>query len=163
MIPHTTAELKKIDAKEAKKNRPCSAPNISLMTSSKCVCLVTGASRGIGRGIALQLCEHGHTVYITGRTLRPVSGGEKAQTFSSLDATAADASARGGECVPVACDHSDDAAVEALFKRIAYEQKGRLDLLVNNAYAAAEVGLSGIGQNFWEKNAARDWDVTFTV
>lgn len=128
------------------------------------ICLVTGASRGIGRGIALQLCEQGHTVYITGRTLQPVtSGGEKAQKFSALQSTADDASARGGKCIPVACDHSDDGQVEALFKRIAREQNNKLDLLVNNAYAAAEVGLAGIGKNFWDKDAAGDWDATFTV
>merc|ERR1712212_1339414 len=73
------------------------------MSLSGWICLVTGASRGIGRGIALQLSEAGATVYITGRQ-------EK-----TLKQTAAEVKDRGGNCVPVICDSSKDEDIEELF------------------------------------------------
>ncbi|VDL57525.1 unnamed protein product, partial [Hymenolepis diminuta] len=92
------------------------------------VCLVTGASRGIGRGIAIGLGECGATVYITARTLKPKS--EDNQGVSgSLEETAEEVTARGGVAIPVAVDHSDDSQVANLFTRIRREQKGRLDIL----------------------------------
>jgi NAD(P)-dependent dehydrogenase (short-subunit alcohol dehydrogenase family) len=75
------------------------------------VAVVTGASRGAGRGIAAALISSGWRVYVTGRTVTDADGG-----------------------IPVRLDHSDDAAVGALFERIAM-QHGRLDVLVNNAAA----------------------------
>lgn len=93
------------------------------------VCVVTGASRGIGRGIALQLCEAGATVYITGRHQ------------DTLKATAQEAQARGGRCVPVVCDSSQESEVQSLFEQVNREQQGRLDVLVNNAYGGVQVGL----------------------
>ena len=69
------------------------------------ICLVTGASRGLGKGIALQLGESGATVYITGRTLDSRKGKE---TDGSLLETAAAVEVRGGVCIPVQCDHSKD-------------------------------------------------------
>lgn len=120
------------------------------------ICIVTGASRGIGRGIALSLCEQGHTVYITGRTLSSTDrrDGVKGQQFGSLAETAEAAQARGGRCVAVAVDHNDDTAVAELFARVDAEQ-GRLDLLVNNCFAAAvdgmQHGMMATGKGFWEK------------
>ncbi|XP_022100944.1 dehydrogenase/reductase SDR family member 1-like [Acanthaster planci] len=113
------------------------------------VCLVTGASRGIGRGIALQLGEAGATVYITGRTLKPKTDGTPG-TQGSLSDTAIEIEARGGKCIPVQCDHSDDEQVEKVFHRIASDQDGRLDLLVNNAYAGVKDILETTGKPFWE-------------
>jgi NAD(P)-dependent dehydrogenase (short-subunit alcohol dehydrogenase family) len=111
------------------------------------VCVITGASRGIGKGIALALCSEGATVYITGRTLG--DDGEGIQALGSLTRTAAEASARGGHCIAVQCDHADDKSTAALFERVANEQDGQLDLLVNNCYAAAaEVPM---GMKFFEK------------
>ncbi|VDL87700.1 unnamed protein product [Schistocephalus solidus] len=60
------------------------------------VCLVTGASRGIGRGIALALGECGATVYITGRTLKPKDDAKEGDAGGSLEETAAEITTRGG-------------------------------------------------------------------
>ncbi|CAJ1071557.1 dehydrogenase/reductase SDR family member 1 isoform X2 [Xyrichtys novacula] len=102
------------------------------------VCLVTGASRGIGRGIALQLSEAGATVYITGRQ------------ESTLKQTAAEVKERGGNCVPVICDSTKDKDIENLFEQIKLEQNGRLDILVNNAYAGVQAIFDNMGKKFWE-------------
>ncbi|VDD84359.1 unnamed protein product, partial [Mesocestoides corti] len=93
------------------------------------VCLVTGASRGIGRGIAVGLGECGATVYITARTLRPKGESGNSAAPGSLEETASEITARGGVVIPVAVDHSDDTQVADLFARIRREQKGRLDIL----------------------------------
>jgi NAD(P)-dependent dehydrogenase (short-subunit alcohol dehydrogenase family) len=90
------------------------------------VAVVTGASRGAGRGIAAALIASGWQVYVTGRTVTDVDGG-----------------------IAVRLDHSDDAAVGALFTRIAGEH-GRLDLLVNNAAAIHDELTSP--KPFWEKS-----------
>ena len=92
------------------------------------ICLVTGASRGIGRGIALALGSEGATVYITGRTLNPSSTAP-----GSLSVTADEVSARGGNAIPVQCDHGVDEEIHRLFDRIE-EDYGKIDLLVNNAF-----------------------------
>ncbi|XP_038949061.1 dehydrogenase/reductase SDR family member 1 isoform X2 [Rattus norvegicus] len=97
-----------------------------IMTMKGQVCVVTGASRGIGRGIALQLCQAGATVYITGRHL------------DTLRATAQEAQSLGGRCVPVVCDSSQESEVKSLFEQVDREQQGRLDVLVNNAYAGVQ-------------------------
>lgn len=111
------------------------------------VVLVTGASRGIGRGIALALAAPGTTVYLTGRTTRAGA----APLPGSLPETAAEVERRGGRSVGLQCDHRDDAQVAGVFQRIAAEE-GRLDLLVNNATAIPdELVLPG---GFWEKPLA---------
>ncbi|XP_051256833.1 dehydrogenase/reductase SDR family member 1 [Dicentrarchus labrax] len=115
------------------------------MSLSGWVCVVTGASRGIGRGIALQLSEAGATVYITGRQ-------EK-----SLKQTAAQVKERGGNCVPVICDSTNDKDIEELFERIKREQNGRLDILVNNAYAGVQAIFDNMGKKFWETDPSM-WD-----
>ncbi|GAB3102252.1 SDR family NAD(P)-dependent oxidoreductase [Aestuariicella hydrocarbonica] len=105
------------------------------MTQS--VAVVTGASRGLGRGIARALGRCGFTVYLTGRNA------------SELEAAAAEVNAAGGCGVSVVCDHRDDAAVTAMFERVRQEG-GRLDVLVNNATAVYPAELSAPGP-FWEK------------
>src|SRR6266566_1269586 len=89
------------------------------------VALVTGASRGGGKGIALVLGEQGATVYITGRSVRggPTTLGRP----GTIDDTAEELIARGGTGIAVRCDHTDDAQVDALFERIGRDH-GRLDL-----------------------------------
>jgi NAD(P)-dependent dehydrogenase (short-subunit alcohol dehydrogenase family) len=108
------------------------------------VVVVTGASRGAGRGIAVALGGTGATVYVTGRT---ASEGD-APLPGTVYATAEAVTAAGGQGVPVLCDHADDAQVEALFEQVRAEQ-GRLDILVNNATCLPD-GLTDTGP-FWEK------------
>ncbi|XP_005933718.1 dehydrogenase/reductase SDR family member 1 [Haplochromis burtoni] len=115
------------------------------MSLSGWVCVVTGASRGIGRGIALQLSEAGATVYITGRQ-------EK-----TLKQTAAQVTERGGNCVPVICDSSKETDIQGLFERIRQEHNGRLDILVNNAYSGVQDIFENMGKKFWETEPSI-WD-----
>ena len=111
------------------------------------ISLVTGGSRGIGRGIALQLGEAGATVYITGRKA------------AALQRTCDEVKARGArEAIPVVMDHAKDDEVEALFERIEKEQGGRLDLCVNNAYAGVGAIAESVGKKFHETPAAGIWD-----
>lgn len=111
------------------------------------VVVVTGASRGVGKGIALALGATGATVYVTGRTklegAAPLPG--------SVYATADEITRLGGKGIAVICDHADDDQVKALFEQVEREQ-GRLDILVNNALAVPD-GLTQPGP-FWEKPLA---------
>lgn len=109
------------------------------------VIVVTGASRGAGKGIALALAAPGRTLYITGRSVKE---GDAALP-GTLGATAAEIEARGARAVPVVVDHADDRQVKALFEQVEREQ-GRLDLLVNNA-CAIPAQLTEHG-GFWEKS-----------
>ena len=81
------------------------------------VAIVTGGSRGVGKGIAQELRASGATVYVTGRTFGP------------------DASADG--CIPVVCDHRDDGQVRALFDRVRADHDC-VDVLVNNVWGGYE-------------------------
>lgn len=112
--------------------------------SKALVCVVTGASRGVGRGVALALGAAGATVYVTGRSVKegdsPLPG--------TVGKTAADVTAAGGSGIAVACDHGDDAQVAALFERVRREH-GRLDILVNCAIAIPDP-LTVPGP-FWQK------------
>ncbi len=111
---------------------------------SERVILVTGASRGIGRGTAVALAAPGTTIYVTGRTTRAGT----AALPGTVHESAAEITRRGGRGIAVACDHADDAQVAALFAQIGRES-GRLDLLVNNVTAIPdELVLPG---GFWEK------------
>jgi NAD(P)-dependent dehydrogenase (short-subunit alcohol dehydrogenase family) len=109
------------------------------------VAVVTGASRGAGRGIAIALGERGATVYVTGRTER---GGE-APLPGTIHETAAAVTAAGGRGVAVRVDHSQDAEIAALFKRVR-EEHGRLDILVNNVAVIHDDLIRPGG--FWEKS-----------
>lgn len=96
------------------------------------VAVVTGASRGVGKGIALGLGEAGATVYVTGRSADAAD-----DPRGSLTETAAAIDALGGVGVAVRCDHADDAQVEAVFERVRAEQGG-LDVLVNNVMSTPQ-------------------------
>jgi NAD(P)-dependent dehydrogenase (short-subunit alcohol dehydrogenase family) len=112
------------------------------------VALVTGASRGIGKGIALELAENGAKVYFTGRTTTddPTRPGTMAATQREI-------AELGGQGIGLVCDHHDDQQVAAVFEKIS-NTDGRLDLLVNNA--TAEMGTM-VGQPFW-KLPIKLWD-----
>ncbi|NLT30009.1 MAG: SDR family NAD(P)-dependent oxidoreductase [Propionibacterium sp.] len=114
------------------------------MSDTERVVVVTGASRGAGKGIALALGTPGSTVYVTGRTR---TDGD-APLPGSVGRTAEEINERGGRGVAVHVDHADDAQVEALFEQIRAEH-GRVDILVNNAYMIHD-NLATAGP-FWEK------------
>lgn len=118
------------------------------------VAVVTGASRGIGKGIALELGAAGATVYVTGRT------SEAGRLPGTVSETADEVNRLGGTGVAVVCDHSDDAAVAALFDQVSTET-GRLDVLVNNVYNSPAAA-RWLGKPFWEV-PARAWDETFII
>lgn len=114
------------------------------------VALVTGASRGAGRGIARGFGELGYTVYVTGRTTAPgqARGWDGSVLPGTVAETAAEVTAAGGCGIPVLCDHADDRQVAALFERVVREQ-GRLDVLMNNATYIHHQLIERLP--FWEK------------
>jgi NAD(P)-dependent dehydrogenase (short-subunit alcohol dehydrogenase family) len=126
------------------------------------VAVVTGASRGAGRGIAVVLGGSGATVYVTGRTTRDRPA--VPEFPHAVEDTADEVTAAGGRGIAVACDHTDDEQVRALFARIGEEQ-GRLDVLVANAWGGylpyAEHN-QWFAQPFWEQSMDR-WDGMFTA
>jgi NAD(P)-dependent dehydrogenase (short-subunit alcohol dehydrogenase family) len=133
------------------------------------VAVVTGASRGAGRGIALELGAAGATVYVTGRSTR----GAPADTYGgilresgmeavpgSIDGTADEVTRLGGTGIAVRCDHTREDEVRALFARVEAEH-GRLDLLVNNAWGGHEAfSKTSFGAPFWEQDLDQ-WDAMF--
>ncbi len=123
------------------------------------VAVVTGASRGGGRGIALVLGEAGATVYVTGRSIRGASTTDWPNT--TIEDTAKMVAERGGVGIPVRCDHTVDEEVEALFDRVKQE-RGRLDILVNNAWGGYENYDSSFDAPFWEQPLWR-WDKMFAA
>ena len=118
------------------------------------VAIVTGASRGAGRGIARVLGEEGAPVYVTGRSVRggPTTLGRP----GTIEDAADEVTARGGIGIPVRVDHTDDAKVRAFFARVRREQ-GRLDILVNNAWSGYELSPDPT-LPFWEIEW-RHWDL----
>lgn len=114
------------------------------------IAVVTGASRGVGKGVALGLGEAGATVYLTGRTTEK-GGGPFA---GSILETAEEVTRLGGEGIAVRVDHRDDSEVKAFFERIARE-RGTLDVLVNNVFLVPEGPFHGVP--FWEQPISM-WD-----
>jgi NAD(P)-dependent dehydrogenase (short-subunit alcohol dehydrogenase family) len=88
------------------------------MNESNTVAVVTGASRGAGRGIAIALGAHGCTVYVTGRSQAAGDATYPGTIYETADAV----SAAGGKGIAVRVDHGDDAQVEQLFKQVEQEQ-----------------------------------------
>ena len=110
------------------------------------IAVVTGASRGIGKGIALALGEQGCTVYVTGRT---TGDGER-----TIDTTARLVTEAGGEGRAIRCDHGDDEDIARLFGQIK-DEAGHIDVLVNNVYKIPDPPAWGGG--FWD-HPIQIWD-----
>jgi NAD(P)-dependent dehydrogenase (short-subunit alcohol dehydrogenase family) len=127
------------------------------------IALVTGASRGVGKGVALGLCEAGATVYLTGRSTR--ASGPAVNLPGTIEDAAEEAQALGGRAIPVRCDHADDAQTAAVVERIRAEQ-GRLDVLVNNVWGGYEYmhrfEFQHLGAPFWTRPIGF-WDEMFVA
>jgi len=125
------------------------------------VAVVTGASRGVGKGIALGLGEAGATVYVTGRTIKDKTDVEK--LGGTVFETAEAVTTLGGKGIPIPCDHREDSQVEEVFKRVTKKSK-RIDILVNNAWGGYENMREGSRltyfKPFWEQPFWR-WDAMF--
>jgi NAD(P)-dependent dehydrogenase (short-subunit alcohol dehydrogenase family) len=114
------------------------------------VALVAGATRGAGRGIAIELAARGGTVYCTGRTTRTQQSPMRRP--ETIEETAELVDAAGGRGIAVRVDHTSTDEVAALVARIAEEQEGRLDVLVNSLWGGDP--LTGWGMRFWEHSLA---------
>src|SRR5581483_8919277 len=114
------------------------------------IALVTGASRGLGKAVALELAQAGAYVICTARSTR----GHSTQTqlpATTIDDTVDAIHAAGGRAEAIACDHTDPASVKALVEYIA-KQHGKLDILVNNAWGAHDPhDESHSGENVWDE------------
>jgi len=123
------------------------------------VAVVTGASRGAGKGIAVELGAAGATVYVTGRSTRaqPPTSYSRILALSqlprmpgSIEDTAEEVTREGGRGIAVRCDHTDATDVESLFARVKRDE-GRLDLLVNNAWGGHEAFTGVFDAPFWDQ------------
>jgi NAD(P)-dependent dehydrogenase (short-subunit alcohol dehydrogenase family) len=133
------------------------------------VSIVTGASRGAGRGVAVELGAAGATVYVTGRSTRESPAPTYARLLKqagltalpgNIEDTAEEVTRAGGRGIAVQCDHTDEAAVRDLMARVARE-RDRLDLLVNNAWGAHETFTpESLNAPFWEQSLEH-WDSMF--
>ncbi|WP_019028311.1 SDR family NAD(P)-dependent oxidoreductase [Colwellia piezophila] len=125
------------------------------------IVLVTGASRGVGKGIALSLGLAGAIVYITGRTVE--EGKADSELSGSITRTANEINSFGGKCIAIQCDHCVDQEVAAVFQRIQ-EKHSQLDLLVNNVWGGYEHFTNGTEfwkeSGFWTAPISR-WDSMF--
>lgn len=115
------------------------------------IAVVTGASRGIGKGVALGLAEYGATVYVTGRTEKD----DNLPDFlkgTTIYQTAEEVTKMGGKGIACRCDVSKEEDVKSLFERVKNEQ-GRLDILVNSAWSGASHVMNPYFWNtpFWEQ------------
>lgn len=115
------------------------------------VAVVTGASRGIGKGVALGLAEYGATVYVTGRT-ESTEGFPDFLKNTTIQETAREVNRLGGIGIAHRCDFSKDEEIKELFERVEREQE-RIDILVNNAWAGASHIMNGyfFQTPFWEQ------------
>jgi dehydrogenase/reductase SDR family protein 1 len=126
------------------------------------IAIVTGASRGIGKGVALGLAARGATVYVTGRTEND-EGLPEFLKGATVHNTVKEVNQIGGVGIAHPCDFSRDEDIKTLFERVKREQ-GRLDILVNNAWAGANHVMNEYFWNspFWKQPIAL-FDDFYTV
>ncbi|MFC5603353.1 SDR family NAD(P)-dependent oxidoreductase [Sporosarcina koreensis] len=118
------------------------------------IAVVTGGSRGAGRGIAFELGSAGATVYVTGRSVKGATTDNRPET---IEETAEGVTVRGGKGIAIRCDHTNDSDVRKLFDQIEREH-GRIDILVNSVFGGSESSLPlGDGRQFW-KRPLDHWD-----
>lgn len=128
------------------------------------IALVTGASRGAGRGIAIELALAGCKVFITGRSRK---GRSKTQYDDlTLDSTKEMITKAGGECTIIECDHSDEIDCRSIFEVIS-QNENKLDILVNNVWAGytdknfkLDIKTDNFSNKFWDQPLWR-WDHMF--
>lgn len=128
------------------------------------IAVVTGGSRGVGKGIAIGLAELGAHVYITGRTENGTESGlPDFLKNTSINHTAQLIRENGGLCTAIKCDHSHDEETKAVFNLI-YEKHGRLDILVNNAWGGSMHAMQAyyFKTPFWEQPISI-WDDHYSV
>ena len=130
------------------------------------IAMVSGASRGAGKGIALELSHAGCKVYITGRSRR----GRSVTQYSdlTLDDTKEMIEKAGGKCEILECDHSREKEIRSVFETIAQKENG-IDILVNNVWAGytdknfqLDIETDNFTAKFWEQPLYR-WDHMFQI
>lgn len=131
------------------------------------VAVVTGASRGIGRGVAEVLGECGATVFVSARSTResPTTGNPE----QTIEAVAEEIERRGGVGIPIQCNHGSEADIERLFKKVENDS-GRLDILVNNVIGWEQEppapdlkdDLKRMISPMWQRSVS-NWDGNFHV
>jgi NAD(P)-dependent dehydrogenase (short-subunit alcohol dehydrogenase family) len=114
------------------------------------VALVAGATRGAGRGIARALGDAGATVYCTGRSVKGKRSPYKRP--ETIDETAAMIAAAGGKAIAIRVDHTDEAQVKALFRRITRAHK-KIDVVVDSV--AGEHPLMAAYGSFWQADLSK--------
>ena len=120
------------------------------------ICIVTGGTRGAGRGIAIELGAHKAKVIVTGRSLDESYTKNNPET---LRKTAEMVQSSGGKCIPFRCDHTSEDEVIALTQYVQ-TTFGRVDLLVNNVWGGYEGYDDSFDDSFWEQPVWR-WDKMF--
>ena len=123
------------------------------------VALVSGAIRGAGRAIALELASAGATVYVTGRSTR--QSRSSMNRPETIEETAELIASRGGKAIPIPVDHTVPAEVAALIERIRAEQNGRLDVLVNDIWGGDP--LTQWGSPFYQHNLENGLRMQYTA
>lgn len=122
--------------------------NVQTLTGK--IALVTGASRGLGKAVALELAEAGAYVICTARSTRGHST-QNELPATTIDATVDAVRKAGGKAEAIQCDHTDAVAVKALVDYIS-EQHGKLDILVNNAWGGHDPHDESVrGEEVWEE------------
>lgn len=145
--------------------------NNNVQKLQNCVCLVTGASRGIGKGIALELGSQGATVYVTGTSTSKKKAPSTSERYATspevggpgtIEETAREITRAGGRGIALYCNHAMDEDVETVMDRIAADY-GRLDILVNNCFRLPPGGAQRLYNKFWEEGSIEVWDTLHTI